>query len=104
MDLSNRVVSCKTVGQGRRKRQSSAMPSPCLTRPIKPKGHPPLRTVDDVCAYMIGLPLRFATMQTWECTASLARKARANPSDDVLAELTRHVALALFVTHSLDIE
>jgi len=52
---------------------------------------------------MIGLPLRFATMPAWERAASLARNARDDPSLEIRAELTQQVALALFVTHSLDV-
>jgi hypothetical protein len=96
-------MPCKTVAKVWSKAAEQHMPSPSLTRPIKPKGHPPLHTVDQVCAYMIGLPLRLATMPAWERAASLAGKARDNPSLEARAELTQQVALALFVTHSLDV-
>ena len=79
------------------------MSSLCLTRPIKPSGHAPLRTIDEACAYLISLPGVIATVQAWELAAALALAAREHPTDAALDEFTRQLELALFVTHRLDL-
>jgi hypothetical protein len=79
------------------------MPSPRLTRPIKPNGHTPLRTMDEACAYLIALPGQIATEEAWECAAVLALEARAHPTESALDEFTRQLELALFITHLLDL-
>lgn len=74
-----------------------------LTRPIKPKGHAPLRTLDDVCGYVISLPGNIARLRVWKTVGILAFDARNNnPTDPALDELTRKVELALLLTHRLD--
>ena len=79
------------------------MPSPPLTRAIRPTGRAPLRTLDDVCAYIIGLPGNMARMPLWQSTAALAVKTRKDPTEPALNELTDQVEQALFVSHQLDL-
>ncbi len=79
------------------------MPSPFLTRPIKPKDSAPLLTIDEACAYLISLPGQIATVHVWERAATLALKAREAPTEAALDEFTHQVELALFLTHRLDL-
>ncbi len=78
------------------------MASPSLTRLVKPKGHAPLRTVHDVCGYVISLPGNAARATAWETVARLAFATLSNRSEDALDELTHYIELALFVSHRLD--
>jgi hypothetical protein len=80
-----------------------SMPSPTLTRPIKPKHGAPLHTIDETCAYLISLPGQIATMHEWVCVAALALKACESPTEAAREELTRKLELALFLTHRLDL-
>jgi hypothetical protein len=82
---------------------TSFMPSPHLTRAIRPTGRAPLRTLDDVCAYIIGLPGNMSRMPLWQSTAALAVKTGKYPTESALDELTKQVELALFVSHQLDL-
>ena len=74
------------------------MSSPFLIRPVTPNDHPPLRTLDDVCAYLVSLPSTWR----WETVANLMREARDEPSEAILGELTKQVEIALFLDHRLD--
>ena len=74
------------------------MSCPSLIRPVTPNDHPPLRTLDDVCAYMAFLP----RTRQWETVADLMREARNDPSEIVLDELTRQLEIALFLDLRLD--
>jgi hypothetical protein len=74
-----------------------------LTRAIRPTGRAPLRTLEDVCAYIIGLPGNMARMPLWQSTAALALKTRKDPTEPSRDELTDQVEQALFVSHQLDL-
>jgi hypothetical protein len=78
------------------------MASPSLTRLVKPKGHAALRTVDDVCGYVISLPRNAARTTAWETVAHVAFNTLSNRSESALDELTHYIELALFVSHRLD--
>jgi hypothetical protein len=74
------------------------MSSPSLIRPVTPNDHPPLHTLDDVCAYVVSLP----RTRQWDTAAKLILEARNKPTEAALAELTRQVEIALFLDHRLD--
>jgi hypothetical protein len=74
------------------------MSCPSLIRPVTPIDHAPLRTLDDVCAYMVSLP----RTRQWETVADLLREARNQPTEIVLDELTRQVEIAMFLDLRLD--
>jgi hypothetical protein len=74
------------------------MSCPSLIRPVTPNDHPPLRTLDDVCAYMASLP----RTRQWDTVADLMREARNEPTEIALDELTRQVEIALFLDLRLD--
>jgi hypothetical protein len=74
-----------------------------LTRPIKPRGHVPLLGVEEACDYLATLPGQTTTMGMWIRVATLAVKARHNPTEAVLDAFTRQLELALFLTHRLDL-
>jgi hypothetical protein len=67
-------------------------------RPITPNDHPPLLTLDDVCAYMASLP----RTRQWDTVADLVLEARNEPTETALDELTRQVEIALFLDARLD--
>jgi hypothetical protein len=67
-------------------------------RPVTPNDHPPLRTVDDVSAYMVSLP----RTRQWETVANLVLEARNEPTQTALDELTRQLEIALFLDLRLD--
>ncbi len=77
---------------------SRAMSSPSLIRPVTPNDHSPLRTLDDVSAYMVSLP----RTRQWDTVADLMREARKAPTEAALEELTGQVELALFLDLRLD--
>ncbi len=74
------------------------MSSPSLIRPVTPNDHPPLRTLDDVCAYMHSLP----RSREWDTIANLMVEARNQPTERALDELTRQIEIALFLNLRLD--
>ncbi len=74
------------------------MSSPSLIRPVTPNDHSPLRTLDDVRAYVVSLP----GTRRWDTVANLMREARNDPSEAALDELTQQVEIALFLDHRLD--
>lgn len=74
------------------------MSCPSLIRPVRPNDHPPLRTLDDVWAYMVSLP----RTRQWDTVANLVREARNEPTKTALDELTRQVEIALFLDARLD--
>lgn len=74
------------------------MSCPSLIRPVTPNDHPPLRTLDDVSAYMVSLP----SSRQWETVASLMLEVRNEPTEIALDELTRQVEMALFLDLRLD--
>jgi len=74
------------------------MSCPALIRPVTPNDHPPLRTLDDVSAYMGSLP----RTRQWETVATLIREARDGPTETALHELTQQVEMALFLDLRLD--
>lgn len=74
------------------------MSCPLLIRPVTPNDHPPLRTLDDVCAYMVSLP----NTRQWDTVANLVLEARNEPTETALDELTRQVEIALFLDARLD--
>jgi hypothetical protein len=76
--------------------------APSLSRPVKPKGHAPLRTVEDVCGYVISMPGNAARTTAWETVARLAFNTLSNRSEAALDELTHYIELALYVSHRLD--
>ncbi len=78
------------------------MASPSLTRLVKPKGYAALRTVDDVCGYVISLPRSAARTTSWETVARLAFNTLGDRREAALDELTHYIELALFVSHRLD--
>jgi hypothetical protein len=78
--------------------ENRAVSCPLLIRPVTPNDRPPLRTLDDVCAYMDSLP----RTRQWETVAGLVREARNSPTATALDELTRQVEIALFLDGRLD--
>ncbi len=74
------------------------MSCPSLIRPVTPNDHPPLRTLDDVSAYMVSLP----RTREWDTVACLVREAHDEPSETALDAVTRQVELALFLDLRLD--
>ena len=75
-----------------------AVSCPLLTRPVTPNDRPPLRTLDDVCTYMVSLP----RTREWDTVANLVREARNEPTQTALDELTRQLEIALFLDLRLD--
>jgi len=71
---------------------------PLLIRPVTPNDHPPLRTLDDVCVYMLSLP----RTRQWDTIAGIVREARNAPDESALDELTQQVEIALFLDGRLD--
>jgi hypothetical protein len=69
-----------------------------LIRPITPNDHPPLRTLEDVRAYLVSLP----SSRRWDTVANLMHEARTKPSEAALDELTPQLEIALFLDHRLD--
>ncbi len=74
------------------------MTSPALIRPITPNDHPPLRTLEDVCAYVVSLP----SMRRWDTAANLMAEMGNAPSEAALDELTQQVEIALVLDRGLD--
>jgi len=70
-------------------------PSPRLSRSVKSKDHALLRTLNDVCAYIVALPNEIAQQPVWRDAAALALDARLSPSRNIMATLTRQIELAL---------
>jgi len=80
------------------------MSSPPLTRPIKPiNRNLSLYTIDEACGYLISLPGEIARIHAFVSAADLTLKARENPTEATLDELTRQLELALFLTNRLDL-
>lgn len=77
--------------------------SPRLSRPLKPKYHEWLVTLDDAHAYMLALPKDMAEQNAWQQAAALALDARISPSRETIGALTKQIELALFITHRLDL-
>ena len=69
--------------------------SPRLSRSVRSKDHASLRTLNDVCAYMVALPTEIAQQPVWRDAAALALDARLSPSRNIMATLTRQIELAL---------
>ena len=80
------------------------MPSPPLTRRIKPKDHATLTSVEDACMYMAALPADIAMQPIWQHAAASALSLRKAPSKVALEEFSRQVELALFATHRYDLD
>jgi hypothetical protein len=74
-----------------------------LTRPLTPRDHPPLVTVDDACRYMTALPEGVAHTNAWQRTAELAISARERAEPAIIAALTDQLDLALFITYRADL-
>jgi len=69
--------------------------SPRLSRSVKSRDHASLRTLNDVCAYLVALPIEIAQQPVWRDAAALAFDARVSPSRNTMAALTRQIELAL---------
>jgi len=73
-----------------------------LSYPVKPNDHAALHTVDDASAYLDLLRQQTPTIEACECAANLALKLPDSPTEAAVAELTRHLELALLVAQRLD--
>ena len=69
--------------------------SPRLSRCVKYKDHCWLRTLNDVCAYMLALPNEIAEQPVWREAAALTLDARVSPSRNTMAALTNQIERAL---------
>lgn len=94
----NGVIELWQKGASRGEVWSRTVSCPLLMRPVTPNDHPPLRTVDDVSAYMVSLP----RTRQWETVANLVLEARNEPTQTALDELTRQLEIALFLDLRLD--
>ena len=77
--------------------------SPRLSRSVKPEDHASLRTLNDVCDYMVALPTEIAQQPVWRDAAALARDARVSPDMYSMAALTKQIELALFTRPCVDL-
>jgi hypothetical protein len=77
--------------------------SPRLSRSVKLKDHASLRTLNDVCAYMVALPTEIAQQPVWRDAAALALDARVSPNRYSMAALTKQIELALFNRPCVDL-
>jgi hypothetical protein len=69
--------------------------SPRLSHSVKSKDYASLRTLNDVCEYMVALPAEIAQKPVWRDAAALALDARLWPSRNAMAALTKQIELAL---------
>ncbi len=79
------------------------LPARFLSRPLTPKDHDPLVTLDDVCRYILALPKEIAEEEAWKEAAKLALAAfdDITPDSARIEDITKRIELALFVTHKL---
>lgn len=73
-----------------------------LARPLKPRDHAELRTLDDARAYMLELPEGIAARQAWQQAAALLLAAAEDPAKAAIADATRQVELAMFTSALTD--
>jgi len=73
-----------------------------LGRPLKPKDHAELLTLDDARGYMLKLPADVAAWQAWQHAAELLLAAAEHPTKAAIAEATDQVGRALFLTYRED--
>lgn len=76
--------------------------SPCLARPLKPRDHAHLVTLDDASRYMLALPPEIAARNAWQRAAALALEAGEQPTPAAIEALTAQLDLALFTTYRAD--
>jgi hypothetical protein len=69
--------------------------SPRLSRSVRSKDHGSLRTLNDVCTYMVALPAEIAEQPVWRHAAALALDMRLSPCRNTIAALTKQIELAL---------
>lgn len=60
-----------------------------LARPLKPRDHAELRTLDDARAYMLGLPDDISARQAWQQAATLLLAAAEDPTKGAIGDATR---------------
>src|SRR4051812_37041766 len=73
-----------------------------LARPLKPKDHAELRTLEDARKYAVALPDHVAARRAWQHAAQLLLEAAEDPTDAAIAAATDQVNLALFLTYRED--
>ena len=73
-----------------------------LTRPLKPVGHPPLRSLADARAYIRRLPEGMALQDAWLHAAELLFTAADFNNAAAIRAATDHVENALFFAARLD--
>jgi hypothetical protein len=78
-------------------------PNPLLSRPLTPKDHDPLVSIDDAYRYILALPKEVAELEAWREAAKLAVAALDQSAVDpaVIESVTKRIELALFITHRL---
>jgi hypothetical protein len=74
-----------------------------LARPLKPRDHAELRTLDDARTYMLGLPEGIGTRQAWQQAAALLLAAAEHPTKAAIGDATRQVELAMFTSALTDL-
>jgi hypothetical protein len=73
-----------------------------LARPLKPKDHAELRTLDDARRFMLKLPDDVAAWNAWQHATKLLLEAAKSGSKSAIDEATDQIALALFTTYQQD--
>lgn len=73
-----------------------------LARPLKPRGHAELRTLDDARTYMLELPEGIGGRQVWQQAIKLLLGAAKDPTKAAIADATGQVELAMFTSALTD--